>query len=182
ARLAVAHERARIARELHDVIAHNVSVMVIQAGAAGRVLDGEQPLVRGALATIEETGRQAVDEMRDMLGVLRRQDEDEPLTPQPGLRHLDVLAEQLRSAGVRVELVIEGESRALPPGLDLSAYRIVQEALTNTLKHAGEANAQVTIRYGDRSVELEVVDDGDGNGKGHGTGNGLIGMRERVIL
>jgi signal transduction histidine kinase len=102
--------------------------------------------------------------------------------PQPGLRHLDVLAEQLRAAGLRVELLIEGEPRTLPPGLDLSAYRIVQEALTNTIKHAGDANAHVTIRYGDRSLELEVVDDGDGNGKGHGTGNGLIGMRERVAL
>lgn len=180
ARNAVLYERARIARELHDVIGHNVSVMVVQAGAAGRVLEGDQPVVRKALDTIGATGRETVDEMRRLLGILRRQDEQAALAPQPGLGALAGLIEQVRGAGLPVELVVEGETAQLPTSLDLTAYRIVQEALTNTLKHAGPATAQVTVRYGPGAVELEVVDDGRRRGNGAGTGHGLIGMRERV--
>jgi signal transduction histidine kinase len=182
ARAAVAEERARIARELHDVIAHNVSVMVVQAGAAGLVLEDRHPDVREALTTIEHTGRETVDEMRRLLGVLRRADEGLSLAPQPSLAHLDALLEQLSRAGLPVELRVEGDPVELPAGVDLSAFRIVQEALTNTLKHAGPARALVVVRYGARVVELEVSDDGGGNGAHGGTGHGLIGMRERVTM
>ena len=182
AQAAVAVERGRIARELHDVIAHNVSMIVVQAGAAARVLAHDEPHVRGALAAIEATGRETVDEMRRLLGVLRRADDALALAPQPGLRDLEALVEHVREAGLPVELRFEGEPLALPPGIDLSAYRIVQEALTNALKHAGGARAEVTVRYETGAVELEVRDDGDGSGDGGGTGHGLIGMRERVAL
>ena len=182
ARTAVLYERARIARELHDVIGHNVSVMVVQAGAAGRVLAGDQPVVRRALETIGATGRETVDEMRRLLGILRRQDEEAALAPQPGLGALEGLLEQVREAGLPVELLVAGKVAQLPTSLDLTAYRIVQEALTNTLKHAGPATAQVTVRYGRGAVELEVVDDGRGHGNGGGSGHGLIGMRERVLV
>lgn len=182
ARTAVLYERARIARELHDVIGHNVSVMVVQAGAAGRVLEGEQPVVRDALATIEETGRQTVDEMRRLLGILRRPDDGLALAPQPGLGLLDGLLDQVRAAGLPVELRVEGEPERLPTGLDLTAYRIVQEALTNALKHAGPARAVVTVRYLGAEVELEVSDDGSGDDGVSGEGHGLIGMRERVAV
>jgi signal transduction histidine kinase len=139
ARTAVTEERSRIARELHDVLAHSVSVMVVQAQAAQRLLEGDQQDARQALGSIETTGRQALAEMRRMLGILRRSDEELTLAPQPGLEYLDALIEQTREAGLPVELRIEGEPEPLPPGVDLSAYRIVQEALTNTLKHAGPA-------------------------------------------
>jgi signal transduction histidine kinase len=182
AQAAVAVERGRIARELHDVIAHNVSMIVVQAGAAARVLEGDQPHVRGALETIETTGRETVDEMRRLLGVLRRADDGQALAPQPGLDALDDLVAQVRDAGLPVELTVEGTPAQLPPGLDLSAYRIAQEALTNALKHAGPARAAVTIRYARDSVELEIRDDGAGTGTGGGTGHGLVGMRERVAL
>jgi signal transduction histidine kinase len=181
ARAAVAVERGRIARELHDVIAHNVSMMVVQAGAAARILEGDQPDVRTALSAIEGGGRETVDEMRRLIGVVRS-DDGLALTPQPTLADLEQLVEKVREAGLRAELRIEGERQPLPPGIDLSAYRIVQEALTNTLKHAGPARAVVTVRYATGAVEVEVVDDGDGSGDGSGTGNGLIGMRERVSL
>jgi signal transduction histidine kinase len=182
AQAAVAVERGRIARELHDVIAHNVSMIVVQAGAAARVLAGDAPHVRDALEAIEATGRETVDEMRRLLGVLRRADDGLALAPQPGLRDLESLVTHVREAGLPVELRFEGEPLALPPGIDLSAYRIVQEALTNALKHAGGARAQVTVRYQTGAVELEIRDDGDGSGEGGGTGHGLIGMRERVAL
>jgi signal transduction histidine kinase len=182
AQAAVAVERGRIARELHDVIAHNVSMIVVQAGAAARVLAGDEPHVRDALAAIEETGRETVDEMRRLLGVLRRADDGLALAPQPGLRDLESLVAHVRDAGLPVELHLEGEPLTLPPGIDLSAYRIVQEALTNALKHAGGARAEVTVRYETGAVELEIRDDGDGSGDGAGTGHGLIGMRERVAL
>lgn len=182
AQAAVAVERGRIARELHDVIAHNVSMIVVQAGAASRVLAGDEPLVRDALAAIEATGRETVDEMRRLLGVLRRADDGLALAPQPGLRDLESLVDNMRNAGLPVELRFEGEPRTLPPGIDLSAYRIVQEALTNALKHAGGARAEVIVRYATGAVELEIRDDGDGSGEGGGTGHGLIGMRERVAL
>ena len=182
AREAVTLERARIARELHDVVAHNISVMGVQAAAARRVLAGDQPIIRRALEAIETTGRQTIDEMRHMLGVLRESTDELTLAPQPGLRDLDALAGQLRAAGLSVEISIEGVPRSLPAGLDLSAFRIVQEALTNTLKHAGPACAEVIVRYLDRAVELEIVDDGPGGAAATGTGNGLIGIRERVAI
>lgn len=182
ARLAVAEERSRISRELHDVIAHSVSVMVVQSQAAQRLLEGEQRNARQALKSIETTGRQALTEMRRLLGILRRTDAELALAPQPSLEHLNTLFEQMREAGLPVELRIEGEAEPLPPGVDLSAYRIVQEALTNTLKHAGPARARVKIHYGDDEVVLEVSDDGRGTGRGGGSGQGLIGMRERVAL
>jgi signal transduction histidine kinase len=180
-RAAVAAERARIARELHDVVAHSLSVIVVQAQAADRVLDGEQPSAREALASIDSTGRQALVEMRRLVGILR-DDRELGLTPQPGLGQLDGLLDQVRDAGLPVALGVEGEPRPLAPGVDLSAYRIVQEALTNALKHAGPARACVAVRYLADGVELEVTDDGHGPRDGHPGGHGLVGMRERVAL
>ncbi|HEX5087356.1 MAG TPA: sensor histidine kinase [Nocardioides sp.] len=186
AEAAVAIERGRIARELHDVIAHNVSMMVVQAAAAERILEDGQPQVRQALDTIADTGRQTVDEMRTLLGVLRNQSAvgDRPeLAPQPGLGDLEELAAGVRAAGVPVELHIEGPRREVSPALDLSAYRIVQEALTNVLKHAGPAQACVTVRYLAGSLELEVRDTGRGEpGGGARRGHGLVGMRERATM
>lgn len=183
AQAAVAVERGRIARELHDVVAHNVSMMVVQAGAAARVLEGAQPHVREALAAIADTGRSTVDEMRTLLGVLRAGDDSTGLAPQPGLADLERLVASVREAGLPVELKIEGEPLPLPQALDLSGYRIVQEALTNTLKHAGRARASVRVRYQATGVELEIGDDGLGAGAGAGNGgHGLVGIRERVAM
>jgi signal transduction histidine kinase len=182
ARTAVMVERGRIARELHDVVAHNVSMMVVQAGAATRVLDGEHAAVRSALEVIASTGRETVDEMRALLGMLRSDDGADGLTPQPGLADLDRLARGVREAGLPVTVRIEGEQRALPLALELSAFRIVQEALTNALKHAGPANARVTVRYQEGAVELEVADSGSGPAGVQGTGHGLVGMRERAAM
>ena len=182
AQAAVAVERGRIARELHDVVAHNVSMMVVQAGAAGRVLHGEQPDVRNALEVIAATGRETVDEMRTLLGVLRSGDGPASLKPQPGLADLEQLVSGIREAGLPVTLRIEGTPQPLPPALDLSAFRIVQEALTNTLKHAGTARAEVAVRYEDGLVSLEIADTGRGPGGGRGTGHGLVGMRERAAM
>lgn len=182
AQAAVAVERGRIARELHDVIAHNVSMIVVQAGAAARVLEGQQPNVRSALEAIETTGRATVDEMRRLLGVLRQSDEGLALAPQPGLAGLEELVANVRGAGLPVELRVEGRPTKLPPALDLTAYRIVQEALTNALKHAGPARAELTVRYEPSAVEIEVRDDGAGTANGNGGGHGLIGMRERAAL
>jgi signal transduction histidine kinase len=182
ARTAVAEERNRIAREMHDVVAHSVSVMVVQSQAAQRLLEGEQRVARQALGSIETTGRQALTEMRRLLGTLRRTDAELALSPQPSLRRLEDLIEQVRKAGLPVELRVEGEAASLPPGVDLSAYRIVQEALTNTLKHAGPSHAKVVVHYRDDELEVEVTDDGAGNGNGGGSGQGMIGMRERVVL
>jgi len=183
AREAVVGERARIARELHDAIAHNVSMMVLQAGAERRTLDGQQGATRAVLQTIEHTGRGALTEMRRLVGMLREDGEDE-LSPQPGLDDLPHLAAQVREAGLPVELAIEGDKRPLPVGIELSAYRIVQEALTNALKHAGNATALVHVRYGDDTLELEIIDDGPGTAApiATGGGHGLTGMRERVAL
>jgi signal transduction histidine kinase len=182
AKLAVAEERARIARELHDVVAHNLSIMVLQAGGERRAIGDERPQTTEALAAIEETGRTAMAEMRRLLGMLRQSDDDLALAPQPSLRYLDDLVAQVRDAGMPVELRIEGEPRPLAPGIDLSAYRIVQEALTNALKHAGPARARVTVRYGANDLDIEIADDGPGAGAATSGGHGLVGMRERVAL
>ena len=182
ARVAVAEERARIARELHDVVAHSVSVIVVQAQAAQRLIEGEQHDARRALGSIETSGRQALVELRRMLGILRRVGEEPSLNPQPGLGQLSTLVEQFRESGLPVEVRIEGEAKPLPLGVDLSAYRIVQEALTNTLKHAGPARARVVVRYRGDEIDLEIIDDGARTGKGGDSGHGLIGMRERAAL
>ncbi len=183
AKLAVAEERARIARELHDVVAHSVSIMIVQAGAERRAIGGERPETSEVLATIEDTGRAAMAEMRRLLDMLRRSDDELELAPQPSLRFLDGLVEQVREAGMPVELRIEGEPRKLAPGIDLSAYRIVQEALTNALKHAGPAQARVIVRYGERELDIEIADDGTGAVVAAPEGgHGLVGMRERVAL
>jgi signal transduction histidine kinase len=182
ARAAVAEERVRIARELHDVVAHAISVIVLQARGGRRSLATDPEETREALDTIEATGSQALAEMRRLLGMLRRDDEEIALAPQPSLRHLDALAAQVRQAGLPVELSVEGEPTELPPGVDLSAYRIVQEALTNALKHAGPATARVIVRYGKDDLELEIADTGADVGAGDGEGHGLVGMRERVSL
>jgi signal transduction histidine kinase len=181
-REAVIAERARIARELHDVIAHHVSMMVVQAGAERRVLDAENESTREVLTTIERVGRGALTEMRRLVGMLRG-DEEDALAPQPGIGDVASLVAQMRSAGLDVDLQMEGESRDIPVGVDLSAYRIVQEGLTNALKHAGHARTMVQVRYGVDSLELEIADDGDPSpvevDRG---GHGLVGMRERVAL
>jgi signal transduction histidine kinase len=193
ARWAVAEERARIARELHDVVAHSVSVMVVQAGAARRLVDGDPAQARQALTSIESTGRQALAEMRRLLGVMRHDGDARPeeaadaLAPQPGLADLDALVSRARDAGLEVELQVEGAPRPLAAGVDLSAYRIVQEALTNCLKHAGAAKAIVRLCYGREDLELQVLDDGRGvvglrDASRENSGHGLIGMRERVAV
>ena len=159
---AVAEERARIARELHDLVAHNVSVMVVQAGAERHALGPEQASTREALASIEQAGRQALVEARRLLGMLRRKDDGSELEPQPSVEHIDVLVEQIERAGLPVTLAVEGERAPLPAGVDLCAYRIVQEGLTNALKHAGPAHAEVVLRYAPRALDVEVRDDGRG--------------------
>ena len=180
AREAVVEERARIARELHDAVAHSVSMMVIQAGAERRVLgDGS---TREVLQTIEQTGRDALTEMRRLVGMLRT-DSSDRLAPQPRLADLPTLMTQVREAGLPVEFRVDGQRRELPVGIELSAYRIVQEALTNVLKHAGRATACVSVRYGSDSLELEIADDGAGvPADVPGGGHGLAGIRERVTL
>jgi signal transduction histidine kinase len=187
---AVAQERLRIARELHDVVAHAISVMVLQARGGRRKLPGDADETRIALDAIEAAGEQALAEMRLLLGMLRDDGEGPSLAPQPSLTRIDDLLSRLRGSGLPVELHVEGDPIALPPGVDVSAYRIVQEALTNTLKHAGPTHATVTVRYTATEVELEVVDSGTGAGDragagagtGKGTGNGLTGIRERVAV
>jgi signal transduction histidine kinase len=180
AREAVVEERARIARELHDAVAHSVSMMVIQAGAERRVLgDGS---TREVLQTIEQIGRDALTEMRRLVGMLRT-DSSDRLAPQPRLADLPTLMTQVREAGLPVEFRVDGQRRELPVGIELSAYRIVQEALTNVLKHAGRATACVSVRYGSDSLELEIADDGAGvPADVPGGGHGLAGIRERVTL
>ncbi|NRQ36246.1 sensor histidine kinase [Nonomuraea sp. NN258] len=181
ARQAVVEERTRIARELHDIVAHSVSVMTMQAGAVRLMLRPEQTTERETLTVVADAGREAVEELRRMLGLLRVPGEREH-SPQPGLARLDDLLEQMRCAGLEVDLEVVGAPVPLPPGLELSAYRIVQESLTNTLKHAGPTRAGVTMTYTPRELRLEIVDEG-GTGGEHGPpGHGLIGMRERVAL
>ena len=181
ARLAVAEERTRIARELHDVVAHAMSTIVLEAGAERVNLDEGQTSTRKALHSIERTGREALAEMRRLVGVLRTENEEPELLPQPSLTQLALLIEQVGGAGLPVELRLVGEPVQLAPGLDISAYRIVQEALTNVLKHGGDARAKVVVAYGDRMLEIEIVDDGRG-GTPNGGGHGIVGMRERVAL
>lgn len=179
---AIADERARIARELHDVVAHSISVIVLQARGGRRLLQSEPAEAGEAFAIIERTGHQTLDDMRRLLGMLRRNDEELALAPQPSLKELGRLVEQVQAAGLPVQVVIEGEARELPPGVDLSAYRIVQEALTNALRHAGPARVRVRLRYGADDLEIEIADDGMGTGDGSGPGYGLVGMRERVSV
>jgi signal transduction histidine kinase len=179
---AVAEERARIARELHDLVGHSVSLMTVQAGAVRRLLRPEQEREREALQIVEQTGREALAEMRRLVGVLRRPEEAPALAPQPSLEYLDALVAKVRDAGLQVELQIEGDAAQLPPGIDLTAYRLVQEGLTNALKHARATRADVLVRYGDDEVEILVSDDGRGAGSGDGGGHGLVGMRERVTV
>ena len=179
ARAAVAEERARIARELHDVVAHAISVIVLQARGARHADAAERD---EALDAIESTGATALAEMRRLLHMLRAEDEDVALAPQPSLAQLEVLVAQVRDAGLPVDLHVEGDRRELPPGVDVSAYRIVQEALTNSLKHAGPARARVVVRYGPEALELEITDTGRAAANGDGAGHGLAGMRERVAI
>jgi signal transduction histidine kinase len=192
ARRAVAEERTRIARELHDVVAHHVSMMVVQAEAGPVAVERDPARAAGAFEAIAATGRQALVEMRRLLGVLRGDGEPAPsLAPQPGLAQVPSLVEQVGRAGLEVEVVVEGEQAPLPPGIDLSAYRIVQEALTNAVKHGGPGRAVVLVRYGDRHLELRVWDKGrpekrngsPSQGRSRAApGRGLLGMQERVGL
>jgi signal transduction histidine kinase len=180
ANTAVAEERRRIAREMHDVVAHSVSTMVIQAGGARRILARDPARAVEAAALIERTGREALGEMRQLLGILHAGEDLAALTPQPTLRQLEALAERSRGAGLPVELRVEGERRELSPGVDLAAYRVIQEALTNALKHGG-GSATVHVRYGDEDLEVAVTDTGSGKASAvAGSGQGLRGMRERV--
>jgi signal transduction histidine kinase len=176
ARHAVAEERVRIARELHDVVAHTLSVIVLQAGAGRRLAPDRAASVLGG---IEQLGREALGDMRRLFGILRT-DPERQHEPQPSLRGLPELADRVRAAGLAVDVRTEGEARPLPPGVDLSAYRIVQEALTNTLRHAGAGRAEVVVRYGGAGVEVVVLDDGRGPAANGSAGHGLAGMRERV--
>ena len=205
-RQAVGHERARIARELHDVVTHNVSMMVVQAGAARRVLGASPEEARSALLAIEESGREAITELQHMLGLLAQPGEPEqadpavaedtaPLRPQPGLDQVRPLIDRVTAAGLPVQLHVHGSARALPPGMDLAAYRVVQEALTNVIKHAGQSSATVTLDYRDDALVVQVADDGGPDkvtprprgapgalAAMPGGGRGLLGLRERVLL
>ena len=182
ARVAVAEERARIARELHDEVAHSVSVIAVQADAAEGALAVDPQLAHAPVAAIKHTARGTLVEMRRLLGALRESDGDPAFAPQPRLADVQRLVEQTRAAGVETELRVVGDPRPLSPALDLSAYRIVQEALTNVLKHAHASHAVVVLRYGSEALELEIVDDGVGEGAVEPGGHGLLGIRERVEL
>jgi signal transduction histidine kinase len=186
ARRAVTEERLRLARELHDVVAHAMSVIAVQSGVGAHVANTQPKEAAKALAAIEATSRAALEELRRLLGVLRQADDPQgDLAPVPGLADLEGLLAEVGKAGLAVRLRVNGTRPPLPAGVDLSAYRIVQEALTNVVKHAGSAHAQVTIGYRDLEVTVEIIDDGRGavtpaGDGGAGTGQGLIGMRERV--
>ena len=180
--LAILEERGRLAREIHDVIAHSVGVIAVQAGAARAVAEQRPDRAREALGAIEDVSKQTLAELRRALGALRSADESAALRPAPGLADLDELAGQMGRTGLHVSIRHEGERRALPPAVDLSAYRVVQEALTNVVKHSGAPKADVTIRFEPSWLEVVVADEGGARPKapGDGTGHGLIGMRERV--
>jgi signal transduction histidine kinase len=181
---AVAAERARIARELHDIVAHNVSVMVVQAEAADEMLGRARPdRAREPVQRIQETGRAALTDMRRLLGILRQSEAADGFAPQPGIANLDLLLAKLRETGLDVDLEVVGDAHPLPPGVDLSAFRIIQEALTNTLKYAGPVHVQVVVRFTHEALELAIADDGRGAANaGSGEGHGLVGMSERVAL
>jgi signal transduction histidine kinase len=184
-RAVAAEERARIARELHDVVAHGMSVVALQAVGGRRVLDSDPDQARAAFDTIERVTSECLDEMRRLLGVLRSDDGADalaPLTPQPTLDQITGLVDQARAAGAEVEVTLSGDTHDVPPGVALSAYRIAQEALTNALKHAPGAHLALSVRSVDGAVVVEVADDGPGEGGGSSRGHGLIGMRERVEL
>jgi signal transduction histidine kinase len=183
-RAALAAERNRIARELHDVVAHSVSVMVVQAGAARQVMSTSPAEARESLMAVESSGREAMTELRNLLGVLSPDTSDLSLTPQPGLDQLEPLLQRVGDAGLPVELRVEGRPRPLPLGVDLAAYRIVQEGLTNALKYSGLAHTEVILDYRDAELKVEILDSGTGqqtaaNREG---GRGLVGMQERVAL
>ena len=178
AKLAVEAERARLARELHDAVSHSLASIVMQAGGAQDTLDTAPARARESLAAIERAAREGLTEMRRLLGLLGTS--GAPLTPQPGLEALDTLLADARDAGLSVQATVEGERRPLPPAVDLSAYRIVQEALTNVMKHAGPCTATVRVRYGRDVLDVEVSDDGTSPQNGRGAGHGLPGMRARV--
>jgi signal transduction histidine kinase len=186
--LAVADERSRIARELHDVVAHSISVMVVQAEGAKRMMDRDPRRAKSALEQIEGTGRAALVEMRRLLGVLRKDGEGTIRTPQPGTQTLDMLVNRAQEAGLDVRVAIEGDRKTLPAGVDVSVFRIIQEALTNSLKHAGPTRADVLLKYDDKAVEVEIVDAGIVNGfeppesDPDNPQHGLLGMKERVSL
>jgi signal transduction histidine kinase len=181
-RIAVAEERARIARELHDIVAQSLSVMVLQVGTVRRKLADVAADDRKALTDVEQTGRQALAEMRRLLGAMRRDGDEVELAPQPGLDRLESLLAEVRRTGLRVELRVEGEPYVLAPATDLSAYRIVQEGLTNVLKHAQASQAKVELHYDPRQLRIDVQDDGTGNGATDGLGHGLVGVGERVKI
>jgi signal transduction histidine kinase len=182
ARVAVAEERARIARELHDIVAHAVSVMVLQVGAVRHRLPEELGDDRDALRGVEKAGRTALAEMRRLLAAMRTDGEAAEFTPQPGLDELHSLLDEVGRAGLPVELHVDGDAFPLPRAIDLSAYRIVQEGLTNALKHSRATHADVTVRYGTDDVQLEVRDNGSGTATSDGRGHGLVGIRERVKI
>jgi signal transduction histidine kinase len=178
---AVVEERTRIARELHDIVAHAVSMMVVQAGAAEQVVDDDPEFTRRALGTIRHTGTNALSEMRRVVAMLRTTDEPGALEPQPGLDAVPALVDEVRSAGLAARLEITGDRRDLPAGVDLAAYRIVQEALTNVRRHASASVVEVALTYGADDVSIEVTDNGVGAADPTG-GHGLVGMRERAAL
>jgi signal transduction histidine kinase len=182
ARIAVAEERVRIARELHDIVAHAVSVMVLQVGAVRHKLPETLTEDSDALRNVELAGRTALAEMRGLLAAMRRDEDETEFTPQPGLDGLDSLLDEIGRAGLPVRLHLDGEPVVLPRGVDLSAYRIVQEGLTNALKHARASNADVTVRYLPDELQIEVRDDGEGSSSSSGAGHGLVGVRERVKI
>jgi signal transduction histidine kinase len=182
ARLAVVEERTRVARDLHDTIAHGLSIMVLQAGGAEQVLTSDPDRAYQALRAIQDTGRTVVDELQRLLGVLRPGEGDPPRAPPPGLGQLDELVAQFWRAGLRVDLRVEGQRTRLPAGIDVSTYRIIQEGLTNALRHAGPVATAVTLRYEPETLTVEVL---NARGREHAVvtavaGHGLVGMRERV--
>jgi signal transduction histidine kinase len=179
---AAEEERRRIARELHDVIAHSVGVMVVQAGAARHVLAEKPQAAEESLRAVEDSGHEAMAELRRMLGVLAGDGAEPPLAPQPGIEKLESLVARVREAGLPVSLRIEGTSQRLPPGIGVAAYRIVQEALTNALKYAGGAPTEAVVRIADDAVDIDVIDEGKTAAPSDGIGRGLTGMRERVAL
>jgi len=183
---AVVEERTRIARELHDIVGHSVSVMTVQTSGVRRLVRPEQEQEREALLAVERTGREALAEMRRVVGALRGPNGEPTLAPQPSLSRVDALVAHARETGLPVDLEIEGDPVTLPAGVDLTAYRLVQEGLTNAIKHAAAGHAEVHVRYDDGHVEIEVCDDGrgaDGAGPASGGGgHGLVGMRERVSI